>query len=102
MPVDYSKYPNNWHEISRFIRFERAGNRCETCGAGNYEPHPITGSRVVLTVVHINHQIDDNRYNPYRYDPDDPENNLVAECQRCHTRRDAKMKADRRKYGDRE
>jgi hypothetical protein len=35
MPIDYKKYPENWKEISRFIRFKRANNRCETCGVYN-------------------------------------------------------------------
>ena len=26
-------YPPDWPQISRRIRFERAGNRCEWCGA---------------------------------------------------------------------
>jgi hypothetical protein len=35
MPVDYSRYPKNWKEISRRIRFERAANKCEWCGVEN-------------------------------------------------------------------
>ena len=37
MPLDYSEYPDKWKEISEYIRFERAGNKCETCGVPNYE-----------------------------------------------------------------
>ena len=98
-PIDYSEYPDNWHQISEYIRFERANNKCETCGAENYKPHPVTGSKVVLTVAHINHIKDDVRYNPNEYDPDDKGNNLVAECQKCHLSRDAKRHARNRKYG---
>lgn len=36
MPIDYSKYAKNWTQISRFIRFYRAKNRCEICGVDNY------------------------------------------------------------------
>jgi len=36
MPIDYSKYAKNWKQISRFIRFYRAQNRCEVCGVDNY------------------------------------------------------------------
>lgn len=32
MTMDKSKYPTNWDEISRRIRFERAQGRCEECG----------------------------------------------------------------------
>jgi 5-methylcytosine-specific restriction endonuclease McrA len=82
MPCDYSKYPADWHEISRRIRFERAGNCCEWCGARNYQPHPETGSKVVLTVAHLNHDVTDNR-----------ESNLAALCQACHNRYDAPKRA---------
>ena len=74
------RYPPDWPQISARIRFERAGNRCEWpgCEAVNGEPHPITGSKVVLTVAHLDHQ---------------PENcaddNLMALCQRCHNAYDA-------------
>ena len=78
MPVDYRKYPVDWKQISERIRFERAENRCEVCGAENYQPHPETGSRVVLTVAHLNHDVNDNR-----------DENLQAMCQRCHNRYDA-------------
>lgn len=78
MPVDYSKYPADWKAISKRIRFERAANRCEVCGAENYKPHPETGSKVILTVAHLNHDVNDNR-----------DENLKAMCQRCHNRYDA-------------
>ena len=99
MPIDYSEYPDDWKEISRFIRFVRANNRCETCGAENGKPHPVTGSEVVLTVAHIRHDKTDNRYNPDKYDPDDKNNNLVAECQKCHLGRDINIHVQNRKYG---
>ena len=47
------------------------------CLAVNGEPHPATGSRVVLTVAHLDHD-------PRNSDPD----NLRAMCQRCHNRYD--------------
>ena len=99
MPVNYKNYPSNWKYISRYIRFLRAGNKCETCGAENYKPHPVTGSKVVLTVAHVNHIKKDCRFNPDYYDPKDKGNNLVAECQRCHLTRDRKNHVNNRKYG---
>lgn len=78
MPIDYSKYPLDWKLRSKFIRFYRARNRCELCGADNYFPHPVTGSRVVLTVAHI--------YNKRPLSADFL--NLKALCQRCHFRLD--------------
>lgn len=37
MPMDRSKYPDDWEAISHRIRFERAGGRCEWPGCG--APH---------------------------------------------------------------
>jgi hypothetical protein len=55
MPIDYNKYCDDWKLRSRFIRFYRAQNKCEVCGAVNYNPHPETGSKVILTVAHLDH-----------------------------------------------
>ena len=81
MPIDRSRYPPNWDEISRAVRLA-AGNRCQWCGAANHQPHPVTRSRVVLTVAHL----DDNPMN------NRPEN-LAALCQRCHLAYDAPVHA---------
>lgn len=32
------------------------------CGAVNYEPHPVTGSKVILTVAHMDHNKRNNRF----------------------------------------
>lgn len=72
-PEERSRYPKDWPEISRRIRFERAQGRCEFCGAEHGKPHPVTGSIVVLTVAHLNHHPEDCR-----------DDNLKALCQRCH------------------
>jgi 5-methylcytosine-specific restriction endonuclease McrA len=84
MPINKEKkklYPADWKQISAKIR-ERAKNICEFCGAENYKPHPITGSKVVLTVAHLDHT---------------PQNcsdeNLKALCQKCHLTYDAKHHA---------
>ena len=83
-PMRYADCPRNWPEISKSIREDRAGGRCECsgqCGSGHEgrcearhgQPHPVTGSRVVLTTAHRDHE---------------PRNcaaeNLFAACQRCH------------------
>ena len=70
-------YPADWEAISKRIR-ARAGGRCEWCNAENGRAHPVTGSLVVLTVAHLDHE-------PANCD----ERNLVALCQRCHLRYDA-------------
>jgi hypothetical protein len=36
MPIDYKKnYVGWWHQFSKYIRTERAKNKCEKCGAPN-------------------------------------------------------------------
>ena len=52
-PEMAARYPKDWKARSRFVRFYRARNRCEWCGAENYQPHPITGSKVILTTAHV-------------------------------------------------
>ena len=76
MPVDWSRYPRNWKRIRRGI-IRRSAGRCEWCAAENYQPHPVTASRVVLTIAHMNHDTTDNA-----------DENLKALCQRCHNRYD--------------
>lgn len=61
MPIDYKKYSSDWKLRSKFIRFYRAKNKCEFCGAKNYKPHPITGSKVILTVAHLDHDINNGQ-----------------------------------------
>lgn len=86
-PSEKARYPKDWKAISREVR-ERAGNRCEgspkypNCRAANGEPHPITGSRVVLTTAHLDHAPENNG------EPGDRPN-LRAMCQRCHLTYDA-------------
>lgn len=82
------KYPKNWKEISHEIRFVRAKGKCEgspiypSCNAQHSQAHPITGSKVILTVAHLDH-------NPQNNHP----SNLRAMCQRCHLTYDAKYRA---------
>jgi len=80
MPIDYSTYPPDWKLRSRFVRFYRAKNRCEWCGVENGQPHPVTGSKVVLTVAHVY----DMRHMAANL------LNLAALCQRCHLNHDRK------------
>ena len=84
MPMDRSKYPKDWEAISRRIRFERAGNRCEWCDAENYMPHPVTFSWVVLTVAHLGVDKPDGTPGDKRDTMDCRDENLAALCQRCH------------------
>jgi len=86
-PENKALYPKDWKAISLAAR-KRAGNCCEgspaypECRAANGEPHPVTQSRVILTVAHLNHNPADCR----------PEN-LKSWCQRCHLTYDAQHHA---------
>lgn len=89
-PENRARYPRDWKDISRRIRFERAESRCECmghCGLHSarrcVEEHGkkaiYARGIVILTVAHLNHQPEDVG-----------ELNLLAMCQRCHLRYDAR------------
>lgn len=46
-PENKSKYPANWKEISKRIRFDRAAGFCEVCGTRNYSVGCWDGDRWV-------------------------------------------------------
>jgi 5-methylcytosine-specific restriction endonuclease McrA len=73
-PENKDRYPKDWKQISLRIR-ERADNKCENCGVENYSIRD--GSKIVLTVAHLDHQPENCS-----------EDNLRAWCQRCHNRYD--------------
>lgn len=82
-PENRARYPKDWKAIRAAI-LTRAGHCCEgtpqfpDCRAVNYEPHPRTGSRVILTIAHMDQTPENN--NPA---------NLRALCQKCHNAWDA-------------
>jgi len=86
MPCDYKNYHPQWKIISKDIIKNRAKNRCELCNAENGKPHWKTGSKVVLTVHHLDRDVKNNK--PY---------NLIALCQRCHNKIDLPFRIKRRK-----
>lgn len=86
-PQNLARYPADWKDIVAAVR-ERSGNRCEgslmwpNCRAANGEPHPATGSKVVLTTAHLDHTPETRDINQLRH-----------WCQRCHLGYDAKHHA---------
>jgi len=81
MPVDWTKYPPEWDQIATDVK-DATGWKCQPCGKQCYRPgEPVTDTRYVLTVAHINHVESDCR----------PEN-LVAACSVCHLKYDAERK----------
>jgi hypothetical protein len=95
-PENKHRYPADWPGISLATRV-RAGWRCECegeCGRGTHagrcpnlqgEPAYGTGSKVVLTVAHLDHE-------PEHCAPD----NLRAMCQGCHLHYDREHHAQTR------
>ena len=81
-PENRARYPKDWKSIREGILL-RAGHKCEgssfypECRAENGSPHPVTGSKVILTIAHLDHI-------PENCSPE----NLRAMCQRCHLRYD--------------
>jgi 5-methylcytosine-specific restriction endonuclease McrA len=84
-PENKDRYPKNWKEIRETI-LKRAGQKCEGCGAENYKPHPVTGSKVILTIAHLDH-VPENC----------GEDNLRAWCQKCHNSYDMPHRIETRR-----
>lgn len=111
-PENKARYPKDWRAISQRIRrrardrceckgecglrhhringrqidlppsLQAKGTRAFRCTAVNGELHPVTKSKVILTVAHLNHQPEDCA-----------DRNLKAWCQRCHNCYDAPTRA---------
>lgn len=95
-PMALTLYPPGWAALSKHIRFERAGGRCECvgeCGLHNRtggprrceerdgEPAKWAKGKVMLTTAHL------CRCEPLCGEP----LHLKAMCNRCHLRVDAKQ-----------
>lgn len=89
MPWNPADYPRTWATEIRPAILARAQHCCEgsppypTCRAANHAPHPITGSRVVLTIAHT------CTCTPPCGNPQ----HLLALCQRCHCTMDSALHA---------
>lgn len=102
MPIDLSKYPPNWKEISFAVK-EAASWNCQQCGRPCKKPTETWDDlkyrlarkskklyqecvekkiRFVLTTAHLDHDTQNNRLN-----------NLAAYCSACHLRYDSKHHA---------
>lgn len=92
-PENRDRYPKQWPQMVAAAA-ERSGGRCECdgkcgiahpggrCEAVNREPHPSTGSIVVLTLAH-EHGVPLEETSIDR---------MFHACQRCHNRYDAPMR----------
>lgn len=103
MPMDRAKYPADWEEFSRKIRFERAGSQCECAGECGLhdgrdlffpeakrceERHGYQGKwqdgTIILTVAHLNRKDGPCQCEPRCAKPE----HVKAMCSRCHLRYD--------------
>lgn len=92
-PENKARYPKQWKAMVAEAA-ERSGGRCECdgkcgqaheggrCAALNGQPHPDTGSKVVLTLAH-EHGVPLEETSIAR---------MFHACQRCHNRYDAPMR----------
>lgn len=92
MPISKEKmklYPGGSIRSKEWLKFRaeilaRANNQCEgtphhpDCRVQNYELHPETGGKIVLTIAHMD-------WDESHADPD----RCRALCQRCHNQWDA-------------
>jgi len=82
-PENRARYPRDWDAIALAVKVA-AGWCCvgspayPDCRAAHGEAHPVTGAPVVLTVAHLDHQLENC-----------DRANLRAWCQRCHNTYDA-------------
>lgn len=82
MPVDWSKYPDNWKEIAYAVK-EEADWRCEMCGKQCRRPgESFDTHKRTATVAHLNH-----------IESDCSRENLKCACAPCHLRYDSKHHA---------
>ena len=90
MPIraeERDRYPADWPAIAKAVK-DAADWTCvgspafPDCRAKHGEPHPVTGSKVIITVAHLDHT-------PENVDP----SNLRAWCQKCHNTFDAPNRA---------
>lgn len=83
-PENKKRYPANWKQIRADI-LKRAFNCCEFCGIPNHVVRE-NGSKVVLTIAHLDHTPENCDYA-----------NLRALCQKCHNTYDAPHRAETRR-----
>lgn len=98
-PENRERYPKDWKTVIVPRIRARSGNRCECTGQCGWKHQPIgefkgrcpaingdiidpiSPSKIVLTVMHLNHKPEDCS-----------DENLLHACQGCHNRYDAPMR----------
>ena len=80
MPVDWTKYPDDWEALANKLKDE-ADWQCEQCGAGHMEDGTMG---TCLTVHHV------------KQDPENPDPDLQVLCARCHLKEHRRLKREER------
>lgn len=68
-----SLYPDNWEELSKYVRFTIYEGVCQSCSIKQGELYPNTNKKAVIDCAHIDQNVNNNELN-----------NLLALCKRCH------------------
>lgn len=82
-------YPNNWEELSRYVRFVVYDGICQCCGTKHLELNQFTGKKCILQCCHIDGKLVDHSVG-----------NLIALCNSCHFRFDNGILLNPRKVDD--
>jgi len=123
MPIDYSKYPDNWLNEIRPKALDRDHHRCRFCGLTNYlwifraedgtpyeaimvhDEHEENGRDYFGTVLPLDVKMIKVVLTIAHLDQDITNNehdNLAALCQRCHLNHDRPFIQERRRQAKRE
>ncbi|MDY6900664.1 MAG: HNH endonuclease signature motif containing protein [Cyanobacteriota bacterium] len=77
MPIDSSKYPDNWKELALIIK---ENWRCSCCGKRCYKPGErpdnLTRSEWMANILQVHHRNHDTKENRL--------SNLLPVCSACH------------------
>jgi predicted HNH restriction endonuclease len=87
MPIDYSRYPSNWKDISMQIKTHSQW-RCKECGLDcdpqkHLELNRSERARHTLTVHHQDYNPENNNLS-----------NLIALCSACHLKKHIRRKGN--------
>ena len=119
-PENRNRYPDNWKEISAYIRNTRANNKCEVCGLVNHEvikrysdgsyrkPSAVEWDMIHSRIKNSHSNMTESlKYHGFTkviltvahldHSPENcDENNLKAMCQKCHNQYDAEHRKKNR------
>lgn len=88
MPVDWTRYPDNWNEIARACK-DAADWKCQDCGMQCRRPgETFDTHKRTMSVHHLGAPRDDGTPGDVHDKMDVRPCNLLALCSKCHLARD--------------